>query len=461
MPAPQHHPCWILYAEDDPSSADLLKTIVEEEGHEITIVGTGRDFLAALSKRAPDLCLLDIELPDSNGLDLLRKVGELRPGVPAIMVTGLSSIETAVTAMKRGALDYITKPVDVQRFVVTIRNSLRITRQEHEIARLRSDLHEAYAPEHMVGSSPGMEQLRELIRKVASSDASVLITGESGAGKELVARALHFSSGRSRGPFIDVNSAALTESLLESELFGHEKGSFTGASSCRRGKFEQADGGTLFLDEIGDMPASTQAKVLRFLQELTFQRVGGDQKISVDVRVVCATNRDLDQAIKDGQFRQDLFYRFSTGVLHLPPLRERTADIPELARHFLARACHKEKCRIKDITPEALRALCLHAWPGNIRELESAMERAVLLCTGDEITPEHLPPAVMHVQVPSVSIEKKSGSLIEEVERLEYSLILEALERHQWNRSRAARCLGITPRMISYKMQNLDIRQPP
>jgi DNA-binding NtrC family response regulator len=301
-----------------------------------------------------------------------------------------------------------------------------------------------------------MERVRALIRRAASSEATVLIVGESGTGKELVARALHSSGPRLAGPFVDVNSAALTESLLESELFGHEKGAFTSAIARRRGKFEQAHGGTLFLDEIGDMPLPTQAKMLRVLQERSFQRVGGDERISVDVRVICATNRTLDEEAQKGTFRKDLFYRINTLVIDLPPLRQRVTDIPELARHFLARFNREEKRDVKDFSTHAMETLCAHGWPGNVRELQHAVERAVLVCEGDEIQPEHLPPAVSAGKTAPPPVQGGEG-LIETVERIERSMILAALEKNAWVKARAARALGVTERILSYKINNLGI----
>ena len=303
-----------------------------------------------------------------------------------------------------------------------------------------------------------MDGLRKTIRRAAASDATVLIIGESGTGKELVARGLHASGPRAAGPYIDVNSAALTETLLESELFGHEKGAFTSAIARRRGKFEQAHGGTLFLDEIGDMPLPTQAKMLRVLQERAFQRVGGDERINVDVRVICATNRILEEDAKKGTFRSDLFYRINTFVIEIPPLRERAADIPDLARHFQARANRHEKRQVQGFAPKAMEALCSHLWPGNVRELQHAVERGVLVCDGEEIRPEDLPPAVLRGQAAPAKADE-GGGLIETVERLERSMILAALDKHGWVKSRAARALGVTERILSYKMTNLGIEK--
>ncbi len=447
----------ILYAEDDENSAALMKALLGEEGHSVEVVPDGNAFLEALGRSLPDLCLLDLNLPGISGLDLLKAVQKDRPGVPIIMVTASDSIGDAVSAMKLGAADFISKPVDARRMKVSIDHVLDISRQKREIDRLRSDLQDSYSLEHMVGSSPQIEKVRHIIRRTSGSDATVLVTGESGTGKELVSRALHFSSSRREKRFLDMNCAALSETLLESELFGHEKGAFTGADQRRRGQFEQANGGTLFLDEIGDMPMSTQTKILRFLEDRSLTRVGGERKIRVDVRIVCATNQDLEKGVEEGRFRKDLYYRINTISVHLPPLRSRSGDIPELTRHFLARVCRREKRNIRGLSDETMTALSRHSWPGNIREFQHAIERAVLMCEGDEIRPDHLPPAV-------VRAEGGAGNprnLLEAVENLERTMILEALEKSDWVKRHAARALGITERIISYKMHCLGVGKGP
>ena len=306
-----------------------------------------------------------------------------------------------------------------------------------------------------------MMQVRNLICQAAPSDATLLITGESGTGKELVARALHYSSLRVVRPFVDVNCAALTETLIESELFGHEKGAFTSAISRRRGKFEQADGGTLFLDEIGDMPLTTQAKMLRVLQERSFQRVGGEEKISVNVRVICATNHNLEEAVQKGMFRMDLFYRINMFVIEVPPLRERLSDVPELASHFLAAANRFGEHDGEGISQAALAALCQHNWPGNVRELHNAIERALTVCNEEEIQPSHLPPAVLRGTplITQTNGNSESQNMIEAVEQFERAMILAALEKNYWNKTQAANALGVTRRILAYKMQNLGIER--
>jgi DNA-binding NtrC family response regulator len=458
MSAKSGEPCRILYVEDDPTSARLVKMIAEKEGYTVALAANERECMKLLAEEPPGLFLIDLTLPDTSGLDLMSRLREKHPAIPAIVVTASDSIQDVIGAMQRGAVDYLTKPVDARRMLVSIGNAFKLKAQEGVIARLRADVAESYSAEQLVGTSPAMDRVRQNIRRAAASEATVLIVGESGTGKELVARALHSASPRVAGPFIDVNSAALAETLLESELFGHEKGAFTSAVSRRRGKFEQADGGTIFLDEIGDMPLPTQAKMLRVLQERSFQRVGGDERINVNVRVLCATNRDLEDDARKGAFRKDLFYRINTFVIEIPSLRERVSDIPELARHFLARSNRTEKRQVQGISSAAMGALCSHRWPGNVRELQHAIERAVLVCDADEILPEHLPPAVVREQAPSAP-EGDAEGLIEAVERLERSMILAAMDRNGWVKARASRALGVTERILAYKMNNLGIEK--
>jgi two-component system, NtrC family, response regulator HydG len=452
----------ILYAEDDAASGRLVQSMVEREGYSIKIVSNGQEFLKTLAEGKPDLVLVDLHLPDASGLELLAKSRYRYPEVPVIVVTASNSVADVMNALRGGATDYVTKPVEHQRLMVSLANALKMLHQQQDLSKLRSELNETYRVEHIIGSTPAMDNVRNLIRQAAPSDATVLILGESGTGKELVARALHYSSPRVGKPFIDVNCAALTETLIESELFGHERGAFTSAIARRRGKFEQANGGSLFLDEIGDMPLSTQAKILRVLQERTFQRVGGEDKITVNVRVICATNRNLEQAVQSGAFRNDLFYRVNMFVLEIPPLRERAADVAELAQHFLAVASRSGKYTARSISESALAALSEHRWPGNVRELQNAIERAMMMCREDEIQISHLPPAILNgkpadlqpIQPLAVS---SSRNLVEAVEGFERMMILEALEKCDWNKTQAARHLGVTRRILSYKITTLGI----
>ena len=455
----------ILYVEDDSASGRLIQSIAEREGYAIKIVSSGQEFLKILGGNKPDVVLVDLHLPDASGFDLLAKSRYRYPEVPVIVVTASNSVNDVVSALRGGATDYVTKPVEHQRLVVSLANALKMVRQQQDLATLRSELNETYKLEHIIGSTPAMDNVREMIRQAASSDATVLILGESGTGKELVARALHYSSPRVAKPFVDVNCAALTDTLIESELFGHERGAFTSAISRRRGKFEQANGGTLFLDEIGDMPLSTQAKILRVLQERTFQRVGGEENISVNVRVICATNRDLEQAVQSGAFRNDLLYRVNMFVIEVPPLRDRPADISHLAQHFLAVGMRSGRFVARSITDSALAALREHRWPGNVRELQNAIERALMICRDDEIQIAHLPPAVLSgtpsaLEPTQTAVINSNQNLVEAVEAFERSMILDALEKCDWNKTQAARHLGVTRRILSYKITTLGIDRP-
>ena len=443
--------------EDSPSQSQMLVAMITAfiPGSRVIATATGAEFRDALGDGQWDACLIDLNLPDVNGMRLLKDVVETTR-IPAVVVTASDSVDHAVSAMQIGAVDYVTKPVEQSRLVASLTNAARIGRQAEEIGRLRADLDEAWGVESIIGRSPLMDDVRRLVLRARSSDVAVLITGETGTGKELVARALHYGGARHACAFVDVNSAAMTESLIESELFGHERGSFTGAHARRRGKFEAADQGTLFLDEIGDMPLSTQAKILRVLQEGRLYRTGGEEPVEVDVRVVAATNADLEAAIGEGAFRRDLFYRIATLVIEVPPLRDRPEDIPELAEHFVARAVRRQKRPDVSISPDAMGALMRHDWPGNVRQLEHVMERAVLLCEGGEIAKHDLPSNFRNPA--SRTMMKTIGkSLISAVEDLERTMIVDALERHGWVKARAARELGVTARILAYKMVSYSI----
>ena len=456
----------ILYVEDDPPSGRLVQSIAETAGYAIDVVTNGSDFLSALTTIKPQVLLVDLHLPDASGLDLLAKARLRLPESPVIVVTASNTIDDAVRALKGGATDYLTKPVDHQRLIVSLTNAVKMSRQHQDLNKLRTEIRYTYKLEHVIGASSGMEQVRDMIRHAAQTDATVLISGESGTGKELVAKALHYASRRAAKPFVDVNCAAMTETLIESELFGHEKGSFTSAFSRRRGKFEQAHGGSFFLDEIGDMPLVTQAKMLRVLQERSFQRVGGEEKITVDVRVICATNQNLESCVEAGTFRLDLFYRINPLMIEVPPLRERPADIPELVSHFLATASRVTNSHVHGVSDETMIALQQHSWPGNVRELQNAVERALTVCHEDEIQISHLPPAVLRkLQAlrPPSSTPSGNGdnlNLVETVEQYERSIILTELKKYDWNKTRTAVALGVTRRILSYKMQNLGIDKP-
>jgi two-component system nitrogen regulation response regulator NtrX len=371
----------ILIVDDERPICDSLGGILADEGYEVATAGDGETALKLAENDEPDLVLLDIWMPGLDGLEVLARLKERRPGLPVVMISGHGTVETAVKATKLGAFDFIEKPLDMDKILLSVRNALELSRLAEENLLLRQ---KSQAP-RLTGQSPAITGVRQAIERVAPTDAWVLITGENGTGKELVAHAIHRQSQRAAHPLVDVNCAAIPEELIESELFGHEKGAFTGASGKRRGKFDLAHRGTLFLDEIADMSLKTQAKILRILQEQRFERVGGTRTISVDVRVLAATNKDLTQEMQAGRFREDLYYRLNVIPIHVPPLRERTADIPELCADFLVELGAKFHQEPKSLTPDALEMLMAQPWPGNVRELKNLVERLVILCPAQEI----------------------------------------------------------------------------
>ncbi len=368
----------LLIIDDEKAIRNALREILEHEGHQVDEAENGAVGYEACKKGKFDVVLCDIKMPKMDGMEVLTKLQSLNDELPVVMISGHANIDTAVDALKKGAFDFIQKPPDLNRILVTVRNALDRGELVEETKTLRRKVQKAAAGD-MVGSSAALDEIRSMIEKVAPSDARVLVTGGNGAGKELVARALHKKSGRASGPFVEVNCAAIPSELIESELFGHEKGAFTSAIKQRKGKFELASGGTLFLDEIGDMSASAQAKVLRALQENRITRVGGDKDIKVDVRVVAATNKDLRKEIEEGNFREDLFHRLSVIPIHVPSLAERKDDIPELADHFIAIICKEQGIPAKEIEDKAVKALQKLPWTGNVREFRNVIERLVIL----------------------------------------------------------------------------------
>jgi two-component system response regulator HydG len=386
-----------------------------------------------------------------GGIEALDAIKQLRFGLPVVLMTAYASVETAVEAMRKGAFDYVTKPVDVEELKLTIDKALEFERLRGENALLRERIGERFNLSGIIGQSRPMRELFETLALVAPSEATVLVTGESGTGKELIANAIHESSARKDGPFVKVNCAALHENLLESELFGHERGAFTGAAEQRKGRFELAHRGTLFLDEIGDMSLPTQAKILRVLQEGEFERLGGTQTLTADVRLVAATHRDLENMAEQGTFRQDLFYRLSVVPVHLPPLRERPDDLPLLAEHFLRRYAEKNRKEVRGFHPQALDLLARHTWPGNIRELENTVERAVILCPWDRITSQELPASIRGAEGSSThSVPSPSGLSLKDAER---DLILNTLAENDGNRTRTAEILGISRQTLIHRLK--------
>ena len=444
----------ILLVDDDQNFRRVAAYQLGETGAEVTTAGDGREGLEAFRQGRFDLVLTDVKMPELDGMALLREIRALSAGVPVILVTAHGDIEMAVQAMQNGATDFITKPFDRAQLRAKVERALAPGRLERENQALREELVTRYSFENLIGSSAAMRQLFELMGRVAFRDTTVLLLGESGTGKELVARALHYSSARREGRFVAVNCAAIPPALLESELFGHVKGAFTGADASREGRFQLASGGTLFLDEIGDMPLELQAKMLRALQERQVEPVGAAKPVAVDVRIIAATNRNLERLVELGEFRQDLYYRLNVVPLHLPPLRDRMEDIPLLVRHFLKRFGEPGVA----IEPEAIERLRSHRWPGNVRELENTVERALALrekpdriTARDILLPE---PARTETAAAGWLEIPDEGIVIDDVEK---QLILNALRKTGNNQTRAAELLGITRQKLIYRMHKYGI----
>ena len=453
----------VLLIDDDPRVRASLK-IVLEPIYDILQACDGQEGLDVFRKDEPDLILLDVILPGTDGLAVLQTLRMESKMTPVIMLTGTKSVKTAVDAMKFGAADYLSKPFDVDELRIIIDRVLNSSELEREVKQLRAQVVQRYAFHNLIGKSQGMQEIYSKIEQVADSRTTVLITGESGTGKELVAKALHYNSSRRERPFIALNCAALPETLIESELFGHEKGSFTDATARRVGQFELANTGTLFLDEIGDLSPITQAKLLRVIQEREFTRIGGVQPIKVDVRIVTATNKNLDDLVRKAQFREDLYYRINVIALVLPPLRERGEDIPLLAKHFLEKRLDEERRPRIEFGKEALELLTRYSWPGNVRELENFVEQAFIWSkNATQITPEHLPTLIKNdSRSTSLRDDTLAGrmSLEKAVMEFEREIILDALKRTNYVQTHAANLLGISRRMLKYRMDTLSIGRP-
>ncbi len=432
----------ILVVDDDKNICKMIEiNLRKEKNYEIGIATNGEACLKHIRESSPDLVLLDIQMPGIDGLETLKRIREQDTIIPVVMMSAHGTIEKAVQSMRLGAHDFITKPFASDRLLVTVNNALLNSSLKREVDELKRELKDRYQFKNIIGQSGVMQEVFRSLEKVVDSNVTVLIQGESGTGKELIARGIHFHSRRSSNPFVAVNCSALPESLLESELFGHEKGSFTGAVGRRIGKFEQANSGTVFLDEIGLMTPATQSKVLRVLQEREFERVGGNDLVRVDTRVISATNKDLEEAVKKGEFREDLFYRIAVFPIKLPPLRERKEDIPLLSAHFLTKYSEQEGKQIDDIAPDALELLMAYHWPGNVRELENAIERAIVLATPPEISAKDLPPNVRSLG--EKKIYESDNKLAGWIEKLEESALRQALLECEGNISQTAKKLGI------------------
>lgn len=433
----------ILVVDDDKNIGKMIEiNLRKAKEYQVDTATSGEACLKYLSDDLPDLVLLDIQMPGIDGIETLKRIRDFEPRIPVVMMSAHGTIEKAVESMKLGAYDFITKPFASDRLLVTVKNALMTSSLKREIAELRNELKNRFNFENIVGQSGKMQEVFRAIEKIIDSNVTVLIQGESGTGKELIARAIHYhSKARNVKQFVAVNCSALPESLLESELFGHEKGAFTGASGRRIGKFEVANGGTIFLDEIGLMSQMTQAKLLRVLQEREFERVGGNELVKVDVRVISATNVDLEEAVKNGNFREDLFYRISVFPIRLPALRERKEDIPLLSAHFLEKYSKQEDKELEGIAPDALELLMAYNWPGNVRELENAIERATLLASTSELAPKDLPNSVRAIG--EKKIYEKDATLSSWIEKLEEDALRQALLECEGNISKTAKKLGI------------------
>ncbi len=450
----------ILVIDDEKSLCDLLAVVFKKEGYEVKTTPSPNQGLELVKNESFDLLISDIKLPELSGMEVLRKVRKMQPELPVIMITAYGTIKEAVEALKIGALDYIIKPFDVDELKILVAKGLERRRLEEENIRLRRELADRYSFENMIGKSKKMEEVYGLIEKIAPTDTTVLIRGESGTGKEMAARAVHLLSHRRERPFVSINCGALPENLLESELFGHVRGSFTGAVSDKKGMFEVAHKGTLFLDEVGEMSPMTQVKLLRALQDKKIRRVGGTSEISIDVRIIAATNQDLKKNIAKGTFRDDLYYRLNVISFEMPPLREKKEDIPVLVNHFLKKHCDKMGRKLKRLAPEVFQVFENYHWPGNIRELENVIERVVAIEERETITQGCLPEELLSPSRREVDLNLYPGfNLTETIDSITQEYLYEALERSRGNLKEAASLLGVNYRQIRYLVDKHGLKQ--
>lgn len=457
----------LLIVDDEPNYLIILSELLEEEGFEVLTADNGEKALKIIQRTDLDLVLTDMQMPGMNGMDLLKKAKAYNSTLPIIMMTAYGEVEKAVAAMQAGAFNFLTKPFNNDELIANVNKAIEHYSLLKENDRLRNEAHKRTDFSGMVGKSHAMQQIYSLIEKVAPTTTSVLITGESGTGKELIARAIHYNSLRHQAPFISVNCAALPDSLLESELFGHEKGAFTGAISLRKGRFERADSGSLFLDEIGEMPLQLQSKLLRIIQEKTFERVGGATELKADVRLITATNKDLRDEVENNRFREDLYYRLNVLHIRVPPLRERIDDIPLLADHFINQFSHEMHKSDLRISPQAISFLTSLPWEGNIRELENTIERASILCNNNTIEPEDVQPdnftGDLHPDLVADfnvdNILRPEVRLPDVLNALEEKMLLKAMEQADYIQTKAADSLGITKSLLQYKMKKFGIKK--
>jgi two-component system response regulator PilR (NtrC family) len=449
----------LLIVDDEASLRDFLTIVFEGEGWRVDAASNLAEARASLQKDEPEVVLCDLMLPDGSGLDFLKEVKAQNPSITVVMITAFTSTKSAVEALKAGAFDYIAKPFDIDELKIIVRNAVERKELEDENLHLRDELEERFTFSNIIGRSAKMQEIFSIVGRIAKTTSTVLISGESGTGKELIARAIHYNSGR-RGKFVSINCGALPETLLESELFGHERGAFTGAIREKRGLFQEADRGTIFLDEIGETSTGMQIKLLRVLQDRVVRKVGGTHEVTVDVRVLAATNRDLSDSIQKGTFREDLFYRINVIPIELPPLRQRKEDIPLLADYFIAKFCKNLGVPARRISADAMRALEKHAWPGNVRELENVIERMIALETSDVLTTKSLPETiVLGMALPEMSFDLPAGgiSLQENLEAIGKVFMLKALERSGGVQTQAAELLGMSFRSFRYYAKKYDL----
>jgi two-component system response regulator AtoC len=456
----------LLVADDDASIRSLLKQLLSDEGFAVLEASTGTEVVEKVKESSPDLVIMDVRMPELDGIEALSRIKASNPKTSVLIMTAFGSSNAAIRAMELGAFDYITKPFELDKISHSVKRVLDYQDLTQEVEVLRDEISSLVQTERIVGNSPAMQEVYKTIGKVAKADATVLITGESGTGKELVAEALHFNSNRRSGPMVKVSCAALPETLLEAELFGHEKGSFTGAMTQRRGRFEMADKGTIFLDEIGEMTVPTQTKLLRVLQERKIERIGSNLPIKVDIRIVVATNKDLQKQVEQSKFRDDLYYRLNVINIHMPPLRDRKEDIPSLVEHFLAKHRYSATAQPAAISEEAIRRLMEYNWPGNVRELENVVERAVVLSRGQIITSRELPfgdhEAGEGEDGEGEADAKGDSSFFKKsVAQFEKDLIMKALRDANGNRSKAAEMLGIYRRLLYAKIKEYGLEGYP
>jgi two-component system response regulator HydG len=447
----------VLVVDDDDAHRTMLRTLLGGWGYATVDADDGEAAIAAVRAQPFDLVLMDIRMMRISGIEALQQIKVINPAIPIVLMTAYASVEMAVDALKKGAYDYLIKPLDFDKLRLTMQRALEHIRLKAENRQLKAQLESGLRSTDIIGSSPAMIRLMETVAQVAVSEATVMVTGESGTGKELVAAAIHFNSPRKAGPFIKVNCAAITDTLLESELFGHEKGAFTGADRRKEGCFVQADGGSLFLDEVGEMPIAMQVKLLRVLQERELTRVGGEQLIPVDVRLIVATNQHLAQMVSDGTFREDLFYRLNVVELRIPPLRERREDIPLLAAHFLSWFAEKNQKPVARFSPRAMDLLIHHRWPGNVRELMNTIERAVVLCRSSCLTEDAFAPLAQRPLKVDAPFSDSVFPADVPLERVEREVIVNTLASANGNKSEAARRLGITRKTLREKLKKYEL----